>query len=82
MNSRSWCPEALRAPLTRQQQFTPTIRDLFPDSFRVMGQVAAYFEPAAIIVVLVLLGQVLEWQGQPGLEAELSHWMAWLSDLP
>jgi Cu+-exporting ATPase len=33
---------------------------LFPDSFRVMGQVATYFEPAAVIVVLVLLGQVLE----------------------
>jgi Cu+-exporting ATPase len=34
--------------------------DLFPDSFRMMGQVAVYFEPAAVIVVLVLLGQVLE----------------------
>ena len=33
---------------------------LFPDSFRLMGQVAVYFEPAAVIVVLVLLGQVLE----------------------
>jgi Cu+-exporting ATPase len=33
---------------------------LFPDSFRMAGQVAVYFEPAAIIVVLVLLGQVLE----------------------
>ena len=33
---------------------------LFPDSFRVMGEVAVYFEPAAVIVVLVLLGQVLE----------------------
>jgi Cu+-exporting ATPase len=33
---------------------------LFPDSFRMMGQVAVYFEPAAVIVVLVLLGQVLE----------------------
>jgi P-type Cu+ transporter len=33
---------------------------LFPDSFRVMGAVAVYFEPAAVIVVLVLLGQVLE----------------------
>ena len=32
----------------------------FPDSFRVMGEVAVYFEPAAVIVVLVLLGQVLE----------------------
>jgi Cu+-exporting ATPase len=34
--------------------------DLFPDSFRMMGQVAVYYEPAAVIVVLVLLGQVLE----------------------
>src|SRR4030095_2378094 len=32
----------------------------FPDSFRVHGQVGVYFEPAAVIVVLVLLGQVLE----------------------
>ena len=33
---------------------------IFPDSFRMMGEVAVYFEPAAVIVVLVLLGQVLE----------------------
>jgi Cu+-exporting ATPase len=33
---------------------------VFPDSFRIMGAVAVYFEPAAVIVVLVLLGQVLE----------------------
>ncbi|MGE0813442.1 MAG: heavy metal translocating P-type ATPase [Vicinamibacterales bacterium] len=33
---------------------------LFPPSFRTMGAVAVYFEPAAVIVVLVLLGQVLE----------------------
>ena len=33
---------------------------LFPASFRAMGEVAVYFEPAAVIVVLVLLGQVLE----------------------
>ena len=33
---------------------------MFPDSFRVMGEVAVYFEPAGVIVVLVLLGQVLE----------------------
>ncbi len=32
----------------------------FPDSFRITGEVATYFEPAAVIVVLVLLGQVLE----------------------
>ncbi|HEX9842557.1 MAG TPA: YHS domain-containing protein, partial [bacterium] len=34
---------------------------LFPDSFRdAAGQVAVYFEAAAVITVLVLLGQVLE----------------------
>jgi Cu+-exporting ATPase len=34
--------------------------NLFPHSFRMGGAVAVYFEPAAAIVVLVLLGQVLE----------------------
>ncbi|MGE3707991.1 MAG: copper-translocating P-type ATPase, partial [Vicinamibacterales bacterium] len=34
---------------------------IFPASFRTHGdQIAVYFEPAAVIVVLVLLGQVLE----------------------
>ena len=33
---------------------------LFPASFRMNGEVAVYFEPAAVIVALVLLGQVLE----------------------
>ncbi|MBI4476146.1 MAG: heavy metal translocating P-type ATPase [Acidobacteria bacterium] len=33
---------------------------LFPPSFRMGGEVAVYFEPAAVITVLVLLGQVLE----------------------
>jgi Cu+-exporting ATPase len=33
---------------------------VFPESFRMNGAVAVYFEPAAVIVVLVLLGQVLE----------------------
>ena len=34
---------------------------LFPASFRTHGdQIAVYFEPAAVIVVLVLLGQMLE----------------------
>ncbi len=33
---------------------------LFPPSFHMHGGVAVYFEPAAVIVVLVLLGQVLE----------------------
>ena len=34
--------------------------DLFPASFQMGSEVAVYFEPAAVIVVLVLLGQVLE----------------------
>jgi P-type Cu+ transporter len=34
---------------------------LFPDSFRThSGDIAVYFEPAAVIITLVLLGQVLE----------------------
>lgn len=33
---------------------------LFPESFRMHGQVAVYFEAAAVITTLVLLGQVLE----------------------
>jgi Cu+-exporting ATPase len=33
---------------------------LFPASFRMGDEVAVYFEPAAVIVALVLLGQVLE----------------------
>jgi Cu+-exporting ATPase len=33
---------------------------LFPASFREMGEVATYFEAAAVIVTLILLGQVLE----------------------
>jgi P-type Cu+ transporter len=33
---------------------------LFPPSLRIDGVVAVYFEPAAVITVLVLLGQVLE----------------------
>ncbi len=33
---------------------------IFPDSFRSDGQVALYFEAAAVITTLILLGQVLE----------------------
>jgi Cu+-exporting ATPase len=32
----------------------------FPDAFRTAGAVSVYFEAAAVITVLVLLGQVLE----------------------
>jgi Cu+-exporting ATPase len=34
--------------------------NVFPESFRTHGEVALYFEAAAVIVTLVLLGQVLE----------------------
>ncbi len=33
---------------------------LFPESFRIAGQVAVYFEAAAVIISLTLFGQVLE----------------------
>jgi Cu+-exporting ATPase len=36
------------------------VPNVFPASFRMGADVAVYFEPAAVIVVLVLLGQVLE----------------------
>ena len=36
------------------------VPDIFPDSFRHQGTVALYFEASAVIIVLVLLGQVLE----------------------
>ena len=37
------------------------VPEIFPASFRAMnGEVAVYFEVAAVIVTLVLLGQVLE----------------------
>jgi Cu+-exporting ATPase len=34
--------------------------EIFPESFRTHGEVGLYFESAAVIVTLVLLGQVLE----------------------
>ncbi|MGZ8984294.1 MAG: heavy metal translocating P-type ATPase [Methylotenera sp.] len=34
--------------------------DVFPESFMAMGRVAVYFEAAAVIISLTLLGQVLE----------------------
>ena len=36
------------------------VPDIFPDSFRMDGTVDVYFEAAAVITTLVLLGQVLE----------------------
>jgi len=46
---------------------------LFPESFRMGGQVAVYFEPAAVIVVLVLLGQVLELRARAGTGAAIRN---------
>jgi Cu+-exporting ATPase len=43
---------------------------IFPSSFRVDGQVALYFEAAAVIISLTLLGQVLE------LKARSETWAA------
>jgi Cu+-exporting ATPase len=45
----------------------------FPDSFRLDGRVATYFEPAAVIVVLVLLGQVLELRARAGTSAAIRN---------
>ncbi|QNR98885.1 cadmium-translocating P-type ATPase [Stenotrophomonas sp. 169] len=40
------------------------VPDLFPASFRTHGHVAVYFEAAAMIVSLTLLGQLLELRGR------------------
>lgn len=40
--------------------FATLFPDLFPDSFKENGKLFIYFEAAAVITVLVLLGQVLE----------------------
>jgi P-type Cu+ transporter len=45
--------------------------DLFPDSFREHGRVGVYFEAAAIIVSLTLLGQVLELRARASTSAAL-----------
>ncbi|HYM35504.1 MAG TPA: heavy metal-binding domain-containing protein, partial [Steroidobacteraceae bacterium] len=37
---------------------------LFPDSFKSMGHVGVYFEAAAVIISLTLLGQILELQAR------------------
>ena len=46
---------------------------LFPESFRMGDEVAVYFEPAAAIVVLVLLGQVLELRARAGTGAAIRN---------
>ena len=45
--------------------------DLFPDSFQDHGRVAVYFEAAAIIVSLTLLGQILELKARSSTSAAL-----------
>lgn len=46
--------------------------DVFPASFRGEGgEVDVYFEPAAVIVTLILLGQVLELKARSGTDAAL-----------
>ena len=44
---------------------------LFPDAFRMHGHVAVYFEAAAIIVSLTLLGQILELRARASTSAAL-----------
>ena len=46
---------------------------LFPLSFYMGHEVAVYFEPAAVIVVLVLLGQVLELRARAGTSAAIRN---------
>ncbi len=45
--------------------------DLFPDSFREHGRVGVYFEAAAIIVSLTLLGQLLELRARSSTSAAI-----------
>jgi P-type Cu+ transporter len=45
--------------------------DVFPDSFRAHGRVGVYFEAAAIIVSLTLLGQVLELKARSSTSAAI-----------
>jgi Cu+-exporting ATPase len=45
--------------------------DLFPASFREHGRVGVYFEAAAVIVSLTLLGQVLELRARAGTSAAI-----------
>jgi Cu+-exporting ATPase len=49
---------------------------LFPPSFRVHGEVGIYFEPAAVIITLVLLGQVLELRARSRTSAAIRSLLA------
>ena len=44
---------------------------LFPDSFREHGRVGVYFEAAAVIVSLTLLGQLLELRARSSTSAAI-----------
>jgi Cu+-exporting ATPase len=46
---------------------------IFPASFRIHGQVAVYFEAAAVITTLVLLGQVLELRARAQTSSAIRH---------
>jgi Cu+-exporting ATPase len=46
---------------------------LFPESFRMGDDIAVYFEPAAVIVVLVLLGQVMELRARSNTSAAIKN---------
>lgn len=46
---------------------------LFPESFRMHGEVAVYFESAGVIVTLILLGQVLELRARGRTSAALKE---------
>ena len=48
---------------------------LFPQSFQHNGAVGVYFEAAAVIIVLVLLGQVLELKARAGTSAAMKALM-------
>ena len=49
---------------------------LFPPSFQVHGGVGIYFEPAAVIITLVLLGQVLELRARSRTSAAIRSLLA------
>jgi len=54
-------------------ELAPLAPGLFHESYRMGGQVAVHFEPAAVIVVLVLLGQVLELRARAGTSAAIRN---------
>jgi Cu+-exporting ATPase len=46
---------------------------LFPEGFRIHGEVATYFDTAIVITVLVLLGQVLELRARQQTSSAIRH---------